>query len=153
MIMSTTCEDVMSERKLLESFFQLMHTAKAELTEELSNHGLSVAPMHIKLIKVLSKKAPCTAQYLAETLGRDKAQITRLVQDLVAANLVVRSPNPDDKRSQLLHLEQGAMDILEKMSVIEKRMMARMCNGVSDEEQALFISLANKFKCNLRDKK
>ncbi len=140
----------MKERMLLESFFQLMYTVKTELTDELSSHGIGVAPMHIKLLKLLSVKAPCTAQHLVEVLNRDKAQINRLVKDLLAAGLISRSPNPNDKRSQLLNLEPEGMEVLGKMKAIEKKMMARMCDDINEKEQQRFIALADKFKSNLR---
>lgn len=140
----------MNDRNIMESLFKLMYAVKTELSEQLSASGVSVAPMHIKLLKMLSVKAPCTAQNLAESLSRDKAQITRLVQDLLAAQLIERTPNPEDKRSQLLNLRQEALDVLKTMDSIENRIMDRMSSEVSEEEKQLFIMLANKFKNNLR---
>ena len=141
----------MKERKLLESFFHLMFTVKTELTDKLVVHDITIAPMHIKLLKLLSIKAPCTAQHLSQSLARDKAQINRLVKDLLAANLISRSPNPDDKRSQLLDLQPEAQDILKQMQIIERDIMARMCHDVSVEDQQAFIALADKFKHNLQN--
>jgi DNA-binding MarR family transcriptional regulator len=142
----------MNTPKLIESIFQLLHALKSELSEELSKNGVQIAPMHIKILKVLSVKAPCTAQCLADFLGRDKGQVARLIQDLLAADQIERLPNPNDKRSQLLHLKDAAKDTLNKMNAIENKLTSRMAENVSEDDQALFISLANTFTTNLRAK-
>lgn len=139
----------MARSKSLEALFGLMYAVKVQFAQELGAEGLSIAPMHIKLLKRLSACDNCTAQEIALAFRRDKAQIARLVQDLIRANLIARSPNPADKRSHLLELTTAGRNALRQTKKIDDRVIEKMLAGTSAADGASFISIAEKYKANL----
>lgn len=94
----------------MESLFQLVHAIKRQLHQATEHLDLELTPMHIRVIKVIDRKSPCTAMDITGFLGRDKAQITRLINLLIQKGLVSRDQNPGDKRSHYLRLTGSGRD-------------------------------------------
>ena len=140
----------MTTSPLIASMFRLVHSFKACLSAELEAEGLSIAPTHMKVLKIISAMDECTAQRIAQSIHRDKAQVNRVVQELVAKEMVERKQNPTDKRSQLLHLSEKGNVALTSMNAIEHRVLCRMTHGINVESQQTFITLAEKLRSNLQ---
>ena len=140
----------MTTPQLIESMFRLMRSFKSRLSAELETEGLSIAPMHMKLLKMIAAMDECTAQRIAQAINRDKAQVNRVVQDLVAQAMIERSPNPVDKRSQLLRLSDKGEAALQSMKAVENRVLCRMTHGIEIENQQTFIALAEQLRSNLQ---
>lgn len=140
----------MTTPQLIESMFRLMRSFKSCLSAELEAEGLSIAPMHMKLLKMIAAMDECTAQRIAQAIHRDKAQVNRVVQDLVAQEMIERSPNPADKRSQLLSLSDKGEAALQSMKAVENRVLCRMTHGIEIENQQVFITLAEQLRSNLQ---
>ncbi|MUK50604.1 MarR family transcriptional regulator [Aliivibrio fischeri] len=149
--MSTTFngEILMSERKSLDSLFTLVHTLKRNLHDQIEELELGITPMHVRVIKIINHKPQCTAVDIANYLNRDKAQVTRLLSSLLAQELIIKEPNPEDKRSQCLRITESGKEIMKKISGIDKSMFEKMSMDLSDEEIAEFKRIAEKMTRNL----
>ena len=139
----------MTAPHLIESMFQLVRSFKSRLAAELETEGLRIAPTHMKIIKMIVAVEECTAQRIAQTIHRDKAQVNRVVQELVAQEMIERKPNPADKRSQLLQLSDKGEAALKSMNAVENRVLCRMTHGIKIENQKAFIALAEQLCSNL----
>ncbi|EHN68745.1 MarR family winged helix-turn-helix transcriptional regulator [Aliivibrio fischeri] len=139
----------MSERKSLESLFTLVHTLKRNLHDQIEGLALGITPMHVRVIKIINHKPHCTAVDIANYLNRDKAQVTRLLSSLLAQELIIKEPNPEDKRSQCLRITEDGKEIMKKISGIDKSMFEKMSVDLSDEEIAEFKRIAEKMARNL----
>lgn len=139
----------MTTSPLIASMFRLMRSFKSCLSAELEAEGLSIAPMHMKTLKMIAAMDECTAQRIAQSINRDKAQVNRVVQELVAQGMIERKQNPADKRSQLLHLSDKGEVALKSMNAVENRVLCRMTNGINIESQQTFITLAEQLRSNL----
>ncbi|UJB72394.1 MarR family transcriptional regulator (plasmid) [Acaryochloris sp. 'Moss Beach'] len=139
----------MTTSPLIASMFRLMRSFKSCLSAELEAEGLSIAPMHMKTLKMIAAMDECTAQRIAQSINRDKAQVNRVVQELVAQGMIERKQNPADKRSQLLHLSDKGEIALKSMNSVENRVLYRMTNGINIESQQTFITLAEQLRSNL----
>ena len=102
-------------------------------------------------MKIITKKSPCTAIDIAHFLNRDKAQVTRLVNALINQELVKKSPNPEDKRSQLLVLTSKGEEIMNEVSNIDREMLQKMTKGMNEDELEQFSQIANKMAQNLEN--
>ncbi|GLO61113.1 hypothetical protein MACH09_16210 [Vibrio sp. MACH09] len=142
----------MKSQNLLDSLFKLFFSVKTEMKDALIEQQLPVAMMHVKVLRLLDKIGPCTAQTLGQVIQRDKAQIARLVKDLQNNGLIARIPNPSDKRSQILVLEPNAVDLLKQMKQVDGQLIERMVQGLSEEELELFVAVTEKLAANLRQK-
>ena len=141
----------MSDNTSLESIFRLVHSLKRKMSEQIESLDSEIAPMNIRVMKIITKKSPCTAIDIAHFLNRDKAQVTRLVNALINQELVKKSPNPEDKRSQLLVLTNKGEDIMTKVSNIDREMLQRMTKGMNEDELEQFSQIANKMAQNLEN--
>lgn len=133
----------------MESMFRLVRSFKSCLAAELEAEGLSVAPTHMKILKMIAPMEECTAQRIAQAVHRDKAQVNRVIQELVAQEMIERKPNPADKRSQLLQLSDKGEVALQAMNAVETRVLSRMTHGIEIENQKTFITLAEQLRRNL----
>lgn len=106
--------------------------------------------MHMRLLHLLADNPQCSANQLSKVTGRDKAQITRLVKELEQKALVQRRPNPSDKRGQLLMLSEKGRDLSAATHAVERQVEDDLLHGLSEDEIATFIELANRMLANLR---
>nr|WP_067290240.1 MarR family winged helix-turn-helix transcriptional regulator [Marinobacterium profundum] len=143
----------MLESPVGEALHRLLHAYKRAMRQSFQAHGIDLAISHIRTLKVihyhLRSKQPCTAQLIVTRLERDKAQIARLLQDLLAAELIEKHPNPEDRRSQILRLTQAGSAVLERIAHAEQDAGLQMAQGLSHEEMQSFIRLANAMTGNL----
>lgn len=69
-------------------------------------------PGSFKVFTTIALEGPITATAVAEQLLLDKSQLSRTVADLESRDLIVRSPDPGDRRAQLLEAtEQARLDL------------------------------------------
>ncbi|WP_299690358.1 MarR family winged helix-turn-helix transcriptional regulator [uncultured Vibrio sp.] len=139
----------MSDNTSLESIFRLVHSIKRHMSEQLESLDSEMTPMHIRVMKIITFKSPCTSIDIAHFLNRDKAQVTRLVNALISQELVKKSPNPEDKRSQLLVLTDKGEEVMSKVSSIDRQMLNKMTKGMGDDELDQFRKMANKMANSL----
>ena len=84
-------------------------------------------------------------------MGRDKAQINRLIKELLSQELIIKTDNEKDKRSHLLTLSVKGIEIITLFKTAEKQLFDKMVNNVSAEEVADFIQLSQTLKANLNE--
>lgn len=122
----------------LQEFMHLFGLIKKALREQLQDTGTTpVGPLHLRLVQLCQQDAGITQQTLADITGRDKAQIARLVKELIEAGLLARTPHPEDGRSHLLQTTttgKQAVKTLEKaQQAVSQQLFAEM---PADELQA-----------------
>ncbi|WP_153915966.1 MarR family winged helix-turn-helix transcriptional regulator [Shewanella sp. TC10] len=139
----------MQERKSLDRLFPLVHSLKRQLHNRIEQLNLDIAPMHVRVLKIINKKVPCTAIDIANFLNRDKSQVTRLLNTLITQELIVKEPNPEDKRSQCLRLTDKSQQIMGEIAQIDKKIHEQMTDGITEEELILFENIAAKMAKNL----
>ncbi|NLS11882.1 MarR family transcriptional regulator [Vibrio sp. SM6] len=141
----------MSEKTSLDTIFKLVHSLKRNLQDRINALELAIAPMHVRVLKIISKKPNCTAMDIAHLLDRDKAQVTRLLNNLFEQALIVKEPNPEDKRSQCLGLTQNGQMIVAKLAQIDAAMLREIQQGISEQDLECFQRIAKQMTSNLSD--
>ena len=129
----------------------LAHKFKSLVLRALRDQGVDIVPMHIKSLFCINRLENCTAVEISEALDRDKAQITRLIKELIDKGLIRKEPNPNDKRSQLIVLTEHGESSLEKVLSIEKSIIKKMHKGMSQEQLDQFDQLSRQMVGNLLD--
>lgn len=142
----------MSNPKSLDNLFHLVHVLKRQLHEQIEQLGLPIAPMHVRVIKIISKQSPCTAMDVVNFLNRDKAQVTRLIKTLIEEGFIEKRPNPEDKRSQCLLTTEKGNEVLSKIKAVDAEIFQKMTLNVSEEELEAFQLVAGKLAENLSKK-
>lgn len=142
----------MSEGKSLDSLFKLVHAVKRNVHEKIEALDLDIAPMHVRVLKIITKKPQCTAVDIANFMDRDKAQVTRLLSALIKQELIVKEPNPEDKRSQCLAITERGKAIVVQLSEVDNEMFEKMKIGIDSDELATFERVAKAMAQNLNSK-
>ncbi|MEF1228790.1 MarR family transcriptional regulator [Vibrio fortis] len=142
----------MSEGKSLDSLFKLVHAVKRNVHEKIEALDLDIAPMHVRVLKIITKKPQCTAVDIANFLDRDKAQVTRLLSALIKQELIVKEPNPEDKRSQCLAITERGKAIVDQLTEVDSEMFEKMKIGIDSDELATFERVAKAMAQNLNSK-
>lgn len=140
----------MSELKMPNPFMVLAHKFKSMVLRALRDQGVDIAPMHIKSLLCVNRLEACTAIDISEALDRDKAQITRLIKELIDKELVRKEPNPNDKRSQLIVLTEYGRATLDKVLIIEETIIEKMHKGMPQEKIDQFDQLSRQMVENLQ---
>jgi DNA-binding MarR family transcriptional regulator len=102
-------------------------------------------------MKIIDRKKPCTANDIANFLGRDKAQVTRLANTLLERNLISKEPNPDDKRSQYLCITPTGALLVNEIAKIDEKVVSMMTKNIKEEELRAFEKVADLMANNLED--
>ena len=135
--------------ELSEALFNLVHAVRNNMKQEIKLLNIDLSPMHLKSLKVISRIDDCTGQKLADFMGRDKAQINRLIKELLSQELIIKTDNEKDKRSHLLTLSVKGIEIITLFKTAEKQLFDKMVNNVSAEKITDFIQLSQTLRANL----
>lgn len=144
----------MTDTEMGEALHRLLHTYKRAMRHAYREAGITLPIAHIRTLKIIRSQQhraddACTAQLLAARLERDKAQIARVVKDLLGDGLIEKHDNPEDRRSQILRLTDQGTDTLDQIKAAETRAGKRMAKGLSEGELNTFVHLAGVMTDNL----
>lgn len=139
----------MNEKKALDSLFRLVHGIKQHMQFEIEALDLDIAPMHVRVIKIIANKPECTSVDIANFLQRDKAQITRIVSHLIKVGYLVKEANPEDKRSQILVLTENGVALAMQIAQLDKRLNEKMTQGIPQSELAQVDAVLTRLADNL----
>ncbi|QIA63208.1 MarR family transcriptional regulator [Vibrio astriarenae] len=139
----------MSQATTLEGLFGLAHAVKREMHHQIELLGLPITPMHMRVLKIISKTQDCTANHIVQFLSRDKAQVTRLLKPLLDEGLLDKAANPEDKRSAFLLVTEQGRTLVERIADVEQALISKMTSGVAENELQSYLKVANQMKKNL----
>ncbi|SIS74363.1 MarR family winged helix-turn-helix transcriptional regulator [Neptunomonas antarctica] len=136
---------------LSETLHRLTHTYKSRLRETIKEKQIPLPITHIRALKGISRNPACTAHSIAQRMQRDKAQITRVLNELLKDGLIAKIDNPKDRRSQLLQLTSSGELIMAQLNAVEQQITAQMTCNLSEQDVAAFIRISNSINDNLSD--
>tara|TARA_R110000868_G_scaffold10429_2_gene51182 strand:- start:6199 stop:6663 length:465 start_codon:yes stop_codon:yes gene_type:complete len=115
--------------------------------ERLTHLGLTQAQW--RALAHLSRNEGLNQVSLADRLDVQPITVARLIDKLVAAQLVERRPDPNDRRAQRLFLTAQAAPVLEQIWDVADETYAVVLKGMSDEERDLLIDLLTRLQTNI----
>lgn len=77
-------------------------------------------------------------------MQRDKAQITRVLNELQQSGYILKVDNPKDGRSQLLGPTAQGEQLMTQIIAAEKATVAHMTQALDQDEIAVFIRIVNQ---------
>ncbi|RQW62724.1 MarR family winged helix-turn-helix transcriptional regulator [Vibrio viridaestus] len=89
---------------------------------------------------------------LADYLDLSPMTVVRLIDFLVAEELISRQPDPSDRRAHLLYIEPKAESIMEKVKLVSDDIWAKALEGLSAQQITGLTASLEQIKKNLRDK-
>jgi DNA-binding MarR family transcriptional regulator len=140
--MTTPNDDV------IDHLHALMHLFKDRMRQSLSVDGAGLGPMEARALRFFARHSGCTQQDLVEHSGRDKAQITRIVQQLMERELLSREPDPNDRRRFNLQLTKKGLALQDAMHAQRKKLAADMLKDLSKEERQQLMGLLERMRAS-----
>lgn len=104
------------------------------LTKSFASAGYKVSPEQWSIVAHLWEKDGLSQQALADHFHRSKVAAFHLITKLEEQGLVVRGPNPEDGRSNLIHLTDQGRAMVAKLIPLAQRNLDRSLKGISPVE-------------------
>ena len=134
-----------------ETIHQLMHTYINLLHQGIKRQKLELTVTQIRTLKSVRYNPHSTAKSIAERIQRDKAQITRALNDLVEANLIIKTDNSKDARSQLLQLTAKGEKVMVKLDAAEEWGKSQLTKNLTSVELELFFRVSRAMIDNVKN--
>ena len=137
------------DQDVLDLLQQLTVELRTQFFQQLTPAVPGLTAMHGRLLLMIASRTGSTAQQLTELLKRDKAQITRLLNDLQQSALVLRQPDPTDGRRQLLQLSEQGQQLAAELKTKKRRIAGKMLVGLTALQQQQMTDLLTQMHLNL----
>jgi DNA-binding MarR family transcriptional regulator len=137
----------------VDTLHRLLHAYKRAMREAYLGAGIDLPITHVRVLKGIGYLPACTAQALAKRMQRDKSQITRIVKELRALDLVRSQTDPEDGRNRILTPTDAGKRLLACVAEAEREAGDRMMAGLPPDAVAEFVRLAGIVATNLDSSK
>lgn len=106
---------------------------------------LGLTPAAARALRTLSRyDGPLRMVDLAERLHVVPRTVTTVVDTLEADDLIERRPDPQDRRSTLVHLTPRGLERLEQMREARRKAAGQLLSVLDDDEQAQLRALLER---------
>jgi MarR family transcriptional regulator, organic hydroperoxide resistance regulator len=151
MITSTpiTFSEELPQTSMTGVFELIDQTAKKlRRIQRLTVSEAGLTPPQFAVLNMLWEQDKRPFKEFADALLCTRATITGIIDTLERKGLVVREPNPDDRRSLLATLTEAGRVLQQKTPVLEE-IYRSCCSGLSPHEFQQLASLLNKLNDSL----
>lgn len=111
-----------------------------------------VTPGEWNALNQLDHHGPLSQKRLAEALQKEQATITRTVDRMQRKGLVTRTPDPKDRRANIVSLTPASQKLLGEIEPHAISAAKGTVAGVSPEDLAVFFRVLDQVKENAREK-
>ena len=129
-------------QRLLRLFEQMRASKHSPAIAHMHQQNLSFS--HLRALHLLAAQPQLAMKDLAEQLCLTPPSVTALTRRLLAAGMIARQPHADDSRVALLSLTEPGRALLHEIYQDQLAGMERLLEGLSPDEQLLFIDLLER---------
>jgi DNA-binding MarR family transcriptional regulator len=124
--------------KLFELYHRVHRLINASMTEE----GVSLA--RSKFLFFLSKLGPCRSTDIACALNFAPRTVTEAIDGLERDRLVMRKPDPEDRRAKIVSITETGRAVLEAAEHPRKRLIEEIFSALDDEQLDQLYEIVSK---------
>jgi Transcriptional regulators len=143
---SASPEDIKVHPALKEFFGYCFYKAALRLRqihyEALEKYDL--IPPHMGILYILKTAEPMSQITLGDELGIDKATMVKLIDQLEALKLVVRTPHPEDRRVKIITITKKGIERQEALHKISRDNEKKFLAALSEEERTFIRGIICK---------
>ncbi|WP_068716744.1 MarR family winged helix-turn-helix transcriptional regulator [Vibrio tritonius] len=139
----------MNRNSLEQQIANLTQSLREKISKELIKKEITLTFYQSLVLFRIAEKTPCTAHDVVVSTKKDKAQITRLVNDLIAIGYLDRAPNPKDKRQLLLTLTATGQECFEEIRAVREKISEKMTRGIPQNQQQEMLRWIQLMENNL----
>jgi DNA-binding MarR family transcriptional regulator len=125
--------DVVADRRLFLQLHRANRVLGAYVTKR-TEEALGVSTAQLGTLYYLARHPQCSATELAAVLDLNKSAVSGMLQRLERAELVKRTPNPDDARGALLSLTARGEAVRAQSLAVTRKLSSEVTDGFSDDE-------------------
>jgi DNA-binding MarR family transcriptional regulator len=103
------------------------------------------------LLKTLDQQGPLRVTDLAGCAGLDTSTVSRHVAQLERTGVVARTPDPDDRRAQLVQLSDSGRDRLRQAMTQRRALLAASIQSWPQDEINQFARLLDRFVSDIEN--
>ncbi len=134
---------------LANTLFALMQNYRVTIREAINAGELGLNAMHVRCLHIIAATPQCTANDIVNQTQRDKAQIARLVKELLALNLIHKNASEHDKRCFILSFTAQGCTLYDKLLNAEQHVNAQMCKNLNPQQINDFLNTAQQMIKNM----
>lgn len=129
---------IVSHYTLHDSLGFLVGTAGRAISNGISRkfreRGFTATTEHWVILVQLWNEDGQTQTELAEKTGKDEPAVSRLIQNMIARNLIIRKTDPADKRCRRIYLtEKGNTQQKELMALVQETLTEATAHIAKDD--------------------
>lgn len=102
------------------------------------------------VLKMIGRRPGITPAQIGERMGRDRAQITRLVSELEEVGLIERTRSTQDRRSVVLSLSPNGINLFARMLERRAGLSQIMLSDLNDTETQTLKRLLQRLRGTLK---
>ena len=140
----------MNNESISDTIFGIVHSYRLAMRSALKAKEIGLNAMHVKCLSFIYRSEICTANDIVNHFARDKAQIARLIKEMIGKKWLTKTANPEDKRSQLLSLTEDGKELAKLISETQSNVHKKMQENLTLEELEEFKKIAGIISTNLR---
>lgn len=140
----------MRDGELFEAIHEIMHLYRAQQYRSLRATAHELTHMESRALGYIARHPGATGRDLVQRSGRDKAQVTRLVQGLREKGLVEARADEADRRSTRLHLTPTGQAVHAELQQAGLVLAARALEGLDAGERRQLATLLGRVQEQLR---
>ncbi len=139
----------MQSNGIEKQLVQLTQQLRACLSEQVASQGVKLTFFQGLILQSIAQLTPCTAHDIVLVTQRDKAQITRIINELIKQDMVQKCRDAADKRQFFLSLTEPGERCAQQIARARQQTVERMLTGVSDVQQHQLMQLIVHMQNNL----
>ena len=112
------------------------------LADALGAHGLR--GYHVRLLAALDEHGTLSQADLGRRTGIDRSDVVATLDELAALGLARRSPDPSDRRRNVVTITAVGVDRLVEIDAVLQQVQDRLLAPLSPNERATFVPLLAK---------
>ncbi len=131
---------------------RLSFLTRKTLSQGFEEEGLFVSAEEWAILLILWSKGEQTPTALADVTFRDRTTITRLIDQMVKKQFVVREHDEKDRRRVLIKASEKGQALKDELVPIAKSMIATATSGISPQDIETTVKTLNQMTNNLLSK-
>lgn len=131
---------------------RLSFLTRKTLSQGFEEEGLIVSAEEWAILLILWSKGEQTPTALADVTFRDRTTITRLIDQMVKKQFVVREHDEKDRRRVLIKASDKGEALKDELVPIAKSMIATATSGISPQDIETTVKTLNQMTNNLLTK-
>ena len=140
--------EVPTSSDLLQTLFKTNHLLHQQFEKHITNSGIPdyLTGPRLRFLIVLEENPDIRMNDIAKQIGIQARTVTQFVDALEKEKLLIRLPDPKDRRATLLQLTAAAPPLIKKARISMSVAAEKLLNPLSDEQKIQFLDILDTLK-------